>query len=179
MSIQSQFKSILSAVSIYETLLATVSEEEFVRSPADGVWSYSETFSHIFQSNLISLQATDKCIRGTGVFTSRRIHWLAGLILFVGRFPPGKLKAPVKIAAMVGKISREDARNLIIKFKMRLDEIKPQIKKANPYQKAKHPRLGLLNAKQWFRFIEIHSIHHTRQLKRINAHLTKLASVKS
>lgn len=179
MRLEQQYKSILSAVSKYETLLAAVSEEEFVRSPADGVWSYSEIFSHIFQSNLVSLQAVDKCIRGTGIFSAKRIHWLAGLILFVGRFPPGKLKAPVKIAAMVNKISREDARNSIIKFKMRLDEIKPQIKKADSYQKAKHPRLGLLNAKQWFRFIEIHTIHHTRQLKRITTQLSKLTFVKS
>lgn len=176
MSVESQYRSILGAVLIYENLLSEMSEEEFVRSPEDGAWSYSETFSHIFQSNLISLQATDKCIHGTGLFSPKAIHWLAGLILFAGIFPPVKLKAPVKIAAMVSKISREDARNLIIKFKMRLDEIKPQIRKADPYQKAKHPRLGLLNAKQWFRFIEIHTIHHTRQLKRIGALLAKETS---
>lgn len=179
MRIESQYKSILRAVAIYEGLLAQISEEEFIRNPADGIWSYSETFSHIFQSNLLSLQVTDKCIHRTGVISRKSIHWLAGLILFAGRFPPVKLKAPVKIAAMVAKISREDARNLIIKFKMRLDEIKPQLKKADPYQKAKHPRLGLLNAKQWFRFIEIHTIHHTRQLKRIGKQLAKFTPVKA
>lgn len=173
MSVESQYRSLLSAVLIYEKLLSEVSEEEFVQCPADGIWSYSETFSHIFQSNLISLHAADRCIRGTGVFSQKGIHWFAGLILFAGRFPPIKFKAPVKIAAMVSKISREDARNLIIKFKTRLDEIKPQIRKADPTQKAKHPRLGLLNAKQWFRFIEIHTIHHTQQLKRIGAKLAK------
>lgn len=176
MSVESQYKSLVKAVTYYEDVLAQVSEEEFTRSPLEGGWSYSETFSHIFQSNLLSLQVTDKCIRGTAILSRKPIHWLAGLILFTGSFPPVKLKAPVKIAAMVGKISREEARDLINKFKMRLDEVKPQIKNAHPYQKAKHPRLGLLNAKQWFRFIEIHTIHHIRQLKRIAARLAKLTN---
>jgi hypothetical protein len=72
---------------------------------------------------------------------------------------------------MVKKISREEAKTLILKFKLRLQDISPLVNSADPHQKVKHPRLGLLNAKQWFRFIEIHSIHHTRQLNRIQKKL--------
>ncbi|MFA6946860.1 MAG: DinB family protein, partial [Pedobacter sp.] len=159
--------SLLKSVAEYDDLLATLSDEEFIVSPSDGGWSYSETYSHIFQSNLFSLHAVEKCIVGTGIYNRKTIHWLAWIILFAGRFPPVKIKAPAKIAAMVSKVSREDTRNLIVKFRMRLGDIKSKIKKADPHQKMKHPRLGLLNAKQWFRFIEVHTIHHTRQLKRI------------
>lgn len=172
MSVERHYKSLLSTVREYENLLSKVSEEEFLQSPPDGGWSYSETYSHIFQSNMLSLHATEKCIVGTGVLSSKRIHWMAWLILFFGRFPPVKFKAPEKIAAMTTKISREDALNLIAKFKIRLGDIKSKIHKANPYQKTKHPRLGLLNAKEWFRFIEVHTVHHTRQLKRIGRKLT-------
>lgn len=171
MSTERHYRSILKAVSVYEDLLAQLTEEAFIQSPPDFSWSYSETYSHIFQANLISLVAAEKCILNTGVHTGKPIHWLAGIILFLGRFPPGKLKAPDRIAAMVTKISMEEARNLIRKFKTRLEDIRPKIKNADPYQKVKHPRLGMLNAKQWFRFIEIHTIHHTRQLKRIAAKL--------
>ncbi len=172
MRIERHYKSLLRTVAEYENLLAKVSEEEFIQSPSDGGWSYSETYSHIFQSNLFSLLAIEKCIAGIGVPNRKRIHWIAWLILFFGRFPPVKFKAPERIAAMTTKISREDAINLIAKFKIRLGEIKSKIHKANPYQKAKHPRLGLLNAKEWFRFIEVHTLHHTRQLKRIGRKLT-------
>ena len=171
MSIERHYKSLLRAVAEYENLLAKVSEEEFIQSPPDGGWSYSETYSHIFQSNLLSIIATEKCIVGTGVLSRKGIHWMAWLILFFGRFPPVKFKAPERIAAMTSKISREDAINLIAKFKIRLGEIKPKIHKASPYQKTKHPRLGLLNAKEWFRFIEVHTVHHTRQLRRIGRKL--------
>ncbi len=171
MSVERHYKSLLSTVLEYENLLVKVSEEEFLQSPSDGGWSYSETYSHIFQSNLFSLLAIEKCIAGIGVPNRKRIHWIAWLILFFGRFPPVKFKAPERIAAMTTKISREDAINLIAKFKIRLGEIKSKIHKASPYQKTKHPRLGLLNAKEWFRFIEVHTVHHTRQLKRIGRKL--------
>ena len=171
MSIEANYKSLLRAVSRYENLLLEVSEEDFIQSPDDGGWSYSETYSHIFQSNLFSLLAIEKCIAGIGSPNRKRIHWLAWLILFFGGFPPVKLKAPEKIAAMTTKISREDALILINKFKTRLGEIKAKISNANSYQKTKHPRLGLLNAKEWLRFIEVHTVHHTRQLKRISRKL--------
>ena len=171
MSIEANYKSLLRAVSRYENLLSKVSEEDFIQSPDDGGWSYSETYSHIFQSNLFSLLAIEKCIAGIGSPNRKRIHWLAWLILFFGGFPPVKLKAPEKIAAMTTKISREDALILINKFKTRLGEIKAKISNANSYQKTKHPRLGLLNGKEWLRFIEVHTVHHTRQLKRISRKL--------
>ena len=169
MSIELQYRSILKAVDEYENLLRGLKEEEFIQSPPDGGWSFSETFSHIFQANLGSLIAAEKCILRTGVQSKDPIHWLAWIILFLGKFPPVKIRAPERIAAMVSKISREDASNLIVKFKNRLSDIRQRIKNADSHQKIKHPRLGLLNAKQWFRFIEVHTIHHTKQLKRISS----------
>ncbi len=168
MSIASQQRSLLHSVAEYEKLLPAISEEDFLRSPAGGVWSYSEVYSHIFQANLGSLTALEKCIIGTGVESHKSIRWLAWIILFFGRFPPGKLKAPERIAAVAKKINKEEAANLIIKFKKRAAELYPQIKKASPVQKMQHPRLGLLNATQWFRFIEIHTLHHQKQLQRIS-----------
>lgn len=168
MSVNSHYKSFMKAVEQYETLLTGVSEEMFTQSPSDGGWSYSETFSHIFQSNLTSLIAVEKCLIGTGIFSEKKTPWQVSLILFFGRLPPGKFKAPAQIASMVKKLSREEAANLIIKFKNRALELKSKVDQADKNQKVKHPRLGLLNARQWFRFIEIHTIHHTRQLNRIS-----------
>lgn len=167
MSVERSYHSILKTVKVYEDLLKNISEDIFSVNPSDGVWSYSETFSHIFQSNLASLIAIDRCMVKTDAKKSDRLHWLVWLILFFGRFPPGKIKAPERIASMVKKIDVEEARSLIIKFKSRLDEVKEGVVNADPDQKVKHPRLGLLNARQWFRFIEIHTKHHTAQLKRI------------
>ncbi|MDB5121081.1 MAG: DinB superfamily protein [Sphingobacteriales bacterium] len=174
MSTNEHRKSTLKSVDEYEKLLNSLTDEDFNLSPAPGVWSYSEVYSHIFQANLASLTAAEKCISGTGIKSTKPIHWIARLILFFGRFPPVKLKAPESLASMTSKITREEARNLIIKFKRRLDELAPKVGKSQSYQKIKHPRLGLLNASQWFRFIEIHTLHHQKQLLRIQKQLKKI-----
>ena len=167
MSFQAQYRSLLAYVETYSNFLETLTEEEFQRSPAADVWSYAEVYSHIFQANLGSLVAAEKCINRTAEETSSRINWLAALILLLGRFPPGKIKAPERIAAMVKKISKEEARNLIVKFRSRLIQVAPNVSKAAANRKIRHPRLGLLNAVQWFRFIQIHTKHHLKQLQRI------------
>ncbi|MES3016310.1 MAG: DinB family protein [Bacteroidota bacterium] len=169
MSVNNHFRSLIKAVEQYEILLQDVSEELFTKSPPEGGWSYSETFSHIFQSNLASLIAVEKCFLKTGILDEKRINWKVWMILFLGRLPPGKFQAPERLASMVKILSKEEAANLIVKFKKRLSELKDKVEKADKYQKIKHPRLGLLNAKQWWRFIEIHTIHHTHQLKRIRS----------
>jgi len=173
MSVERVNNSLVKTIAVYESLLANVSEDTFIQTPADGSWSYSETYSHIFQSGLLSCMAIENCIQQNGEHSRKSIHWIPMLILFFGQFPPGKIKAPERIAAMVEKISREEAKTLILKFKSRLQEISHQVNTADPRQKIKHPRLGFLNSKQWFRFIEIHTIHHTRQLKRIEKQLIK------
>lgn len=171
MSVNSHFKSLVKAVGQYESLLSEVSEDIFVQNPTGGGWSYSETFSHIFQSNLASLIAVEKCFLKTGIDNRKRINWKVWAILFLGKLPPGKFKAPERMASMVKILSKEEAANLIVKFRKRLSELKDKVDKADKHQKIKHPRLGLLNAKQWWRFIEIHTIHHTHQLKRIRMKL--------
>ena len=171
MSIVSQQRSILKSVFHYSNLLDTLSEDDFQKTPESGCWSYAEVYSHIFQANLGSLIAVEKCSTGTGAKTSKKTPWITRAILFFGRFPPGKFKAPESIAAMAVKIDKEQARNLIVRFKSRLTDMIPKIAKSSPDSKILHPRLGLLNAKQWFRFIEIHTSHHQKQLGRIKSAL--------
>src|SRR4051812_43873062 len=111
MSVNSHFNGIVKAVSHYEALLKNVSEEDFVRRPSDEEWSYSETISHIFQSNIASLIAVEKCILGTGVFSDKKSSWKVWLILLLGTLPPGKYKAPESMASMVKLLSKEEACN--------------------------------------------------------------------
>ena len=167
MSSAAQQRSILKSVEIYSRFLGELSEEEFQKSPAEGVWSYAEVYSHIFKANLASLITVEQCINGTAEKSSAGTHWMVRLILFFGRFPPGKYKVPASIAGFTAVITKEEARNLIIKFKTRLALITPAVSKATSFHKVKHPRLGLFNASQWFRFIQIHTRHHQKQLLRI------------
>lgn len=171
MSLKSIHTSIEQSVANYAALLSQIPANDFQINPASGGWCYAEVYSHIFTSNLVSLMALENCINGTAVENTKRTHPAVWLILFLGKFPPGKIKAPERIAAMVQKINPAEAEKLISQFNAKLKELTPLVATASLTQKAKHPRLGLLNARQWFRFIEIHTRHHEKQLTRIQAAL--------
>ena len=168
MSLRSDIDKIKSSIKFYEEFLKTVSEEAFVKTPAKEAWSYSEVYSHILSANYMSLIALEKCLNKTADIKIRKSHWKVRLILFLGRLPPGRIKAPAHIAAVVKKISKEEASNLIIKFKKKLDTLLIDFKKFDPKYKVKHPRLGFLDAKSWLRFIFIHTKHHEKQISRIS-----------
>lgn len=170
MSIARTHARINALIAEYELFLANIPETNFQCNPPQGGWSYSEVYSHIFESNLLSLLALEKCVKGLAEETKQRNHWAVRLILFFGKFPPGKIKAPARIADLVKKISKEEALQLMAKLKQRLTALVPSIAQASATQKAKHPRLGPLNAKQWLRFVEIHTEHHWAQLQRIQKH---------
>ena len=165
-------ESIRNIVESYKIKLANKSEEQFALVPPIGGWSYSEVYSHIFDSSLLSLMAMNNCINGEG--EAKSTHFVVKVILFFGSFPPNKrYKVPTKLAVRVKKINLMAAQQFITDFELQLLKTLPKIDNANAKIKTKHPRLGYLNAKQWLRFIEIHLNHHLKQLNRIENSLTK------
>lgn len=173
MSIVSDRKKVLASLNFYEDFLKHVSEETFLETPPRGGWSYSEVYSHVLGANHMSIIAVEKCLSKTADIKSRKPHWKVRLILFFGKFPPGKIKAPAQVEAAVKKISKEEASNLLIKLKKKLDTILVDFKKFDTKYKFKHPRLGYLDAKDWLRFILIHTRHHQKQIKRISKSFAK------
>lgn len=160
----------------YRSALDKMNESLFSKTPPAGGWSYSEVYSHIFDSNLLSLMAIRNCIKGEG--KNQATPFAAKAILFFGRFPPGKYKVPKRLAERVKKIPVPEAAQLIADFEAQLNSIESTIHQASSRQKIAHPRLGYLNAMQWLRFIDIHMRHHLKQLKRIEKDLhTSTSSV--
>ncbi|KLT64073.1 DinB family protein [Pedobacter sp. BMA] len=153
-------------VKAYKAKLSSYPEDIFQLTPPIDGWSYSEVYSHIFDSSLLSLIALENCIKGKG--EDKPTHFAVKVILFFGAFPPAqKYKVPKRLIDRVKKISKTEALDFILEFEKALEHAYPNVSKANKHIKTPHPRLGYLNAKQWFRFIEIHLKHHLKQLNRI------------
>jgi hypothetical protein len=154
----------------YRKRLDTITDDQFTETPPAGGWSYAEVYSHILQADLGSTIAMERCINGTCNPTTKGLNLLGRFVLFFRRFPPVKIKVPAKTAAKMPavKISKEEAKNLIIKCRKRIDEISLLVKNAQPYNRHKHPRLGNLNAQEWLKFILIHTTHHLKQLNRLD-----------
>ncbi|MBS1526702.1 MAG: DinB family protein [Bacteroidetes bacterium] len=169
MTTEAEYKAIEATLDIYRSRLDTIPDEQFDVTPPAGGWSYAEVYSHILQANLGSSIAAEKCTLSTCKPGSKGRSVVGFFVLTFNRFPPFRVKAPKTLAAAnpVKKISKEDARNLIVKCRRRIGEVAALIAKSNHNGRIKHPRLGMLNADQWFRFILIHSRHHLKQLNRI------------
>lgn len=173
MSITETGRSINEVLKIYQKMLRDMSEDEFVQTPAKGGWSRSEVYCHVLQVNISSLLAIEKCLHGKQLVRKYSLPFFTRIVLFLGKFPVVKYKTPEKVAAMVRKISREEARNQLIKFNSRLNELLPKIAKSTTDCRIKNPKLGMLNCSQWLRFMEIHTHHHLKQLSRIKKSIEK------
>jgi hypothetical protein len=168
MSIQRSMNGISQSLAKYSQWLEEVSDDEFLKTPAPGVWSYSEVYSHIFRSNILCFPALEKCAKGEATEDGKSLKLLYRLILSLRSFPPNmRFKVPESLMHMVEKLSRDDARKLMQEFRDGINKSAELAQKASPNQKFRHPRLGLLNSEQWMAFIDTHSRHHLKQLRRI------------
>jgi hypothetical protein len=152
----------------YRERLDVIPDEQFTETPPQSGWSYAEVYSHILQADLGSSIAMERCINGTAESTKKGLNWLGRLFFMLNRFPPVRAKAPAEAKVpVVSKISKEEGRNLIVKCRRRLNDLAPKLAGFSPYSRIKHPRLGMLNAWHWYKFILIHTRHHLKQLDRI------------
>lgn len=179
MSITETGKAINEVLKTYQKMLREISEDEFMQTPVNGGWSRSEVYCHVLQVNISSLLAIEKCLHGKQVTRKYSLPFFTRIVLFLGKFPVLKYKTPEKVAAMVRKISREEARNQLIKFNSRLNELLPKIAKSTADCRVRNPKLGMLNCSQWLRFMEIHTNHHLKQLNRIKKSVEKERAINS
>jgi hypothetical protein len=169
MNIAKERKAIDTALDNYRAKLDIIPDEQFTETPPGGGWSYAEVYSHILQATLGSSIALERCVHNNCHPTTKGLTFLGRFMMLTGRFPPVRVKVPTAVDAKMPatKISKEDAKNLLIKCRKRMDETMPYIKDSTKNSRHKHPRLGMLDGKQWFKFIRIHAEHHLNQLRRI------------
>jgi len=167
MSLQASASSIKDAIATYLAWLKEMEEEDFTKSPPDGGWSYSEVYCHVIQVNVRSILAVERCIYAKGPRSASGPNLMARLILYMGRFPPIKIKAHQKVSSIVKTLSKEEARNDMLVFCNKLQDLLPKLMKVPQHQRTRHARLGMLNCEEWLKFIDIHTRHHLKQLERI------------
>ena len=89
-------------------------------------------------------------------------------IMALGSFPPERVRVPPSPQYTpeqpAGK--EELARGLLEVLRL-ANEIEPGLGEADLSLAVAHPRLGALNAQEWFRLVEMHYRHHKLQLGRL------------
>jgi hypothetical protein len=173
MTIGETRKKIEQVLDIYRNRLDNIHDDLFMVRPPGGGWSCSEVYCHILRADLSSTVAIEKCTLNNCMPTSKGRTFIGLAVLSFGRFPPFRVKTPKEIAEKnpVRNITKEEARNLIIKCRKRLEEVVPLIHSSSKHKRIRHARMGMLNARQWLKFILIHSKHHLKQLDRVEKKL--------
>ncbi|WP_461450758.1 DinB family protein [Mucilaginibacter sp.] len=174
MSITKEHKRLDSIFDTYRAWIESIPNDQFDQTPPHGGWSYAEVYSHILQATMASTIALERCTHQSDKPNNGKANWIGKLVLLFARFPPGKIKQPSSVSEKMPalKISKEEARNLIIKCRKRIDEMVPLTSEKVAIRRVKHPRLGMFTAAQWFKFIRIHLAHHIKQLSRIKKDFT-------
>lgn len=169
MNLNRERKLIDAALDDYRSWLDKIPDAKFTETPPGGGWSYAEVYSHIMKATLGASINLERCTHDNCEPTTKGLTLIGKYILFTGSFPPIKLKTPKAFTDKnpIEKIDKEEARNLLIKCRKRVETTFPLVKDASPHSKNNHPRMGMLNAAQWLRFIRIHLQHHLKQLQRI------------
>jgi len=172
-NITKELKAIQTALDDYRSQLDVIPDERFDITPPKGGWSYAEVYSHIMQATIGSSILLERCTHQTSKPVKGGINWWGRYVLLTGLFPPIKTKMPDDVAARLApkKIDKEEAKNLIVKCRRRMDDMAALISDNPSTRRGKHPRLGMLTANQWFKFIRIHLQHHLKQLERITKQL--------
>src|SRR5476651_1712045 len=130
MNIAKERKAIDTALDNYRAALDTIPDEQFTETPPGGGWSFAEVYSHILQATLGSTIALERSAQDNCPPTSKGPTLLGRLMMFTGSFPPVRVKVPEKVAAKMPatKITKEEAKNLLVKCHKRVDDTAPLIK---------------------------------------------------
>ncbi|MDB5003735.1 MAG: DinB superfamily protein [Mucilaginibacter sp.] len=166
MKIAEERRAIDTALDNYRNQLDTIPDDLFDVTPPGGGWSFAEVYSHILQATIGSTIAAERCANGTCEPTKKDLTLIGRFALLFGYMPKVKTteegaKIPVK------KLTKEEARNLLVKCHSRIDIITPHINGALAHSRFKHSRFGMMNAGQWYKFILVHLKHHLKQLERV------------
>jgi hypothetical protein len=155
--------------------LHPLSLEQLKLQPNENEWSLGQLYFHLVKTALnMQIVNVEKCLsQSANAVESAGEKTDAGEAVFkLGGFPPERIRVPASPQYTpeqpASKQQISDGMHAVLQ---RMKEIEPLIEDLSPRFTAMHPRLGALNAKEWFALIEMHYRHHLLQLERLKSFL--------
>ncbi|WML39660.1 DinB family protein [Neobacillus sp. OS1-2] len=149
----SRFKSDLDHYSLKQ--LRTISEE--------GVWSIGQMYDHLL---VVAHEYLDNMETCTTLMEEQPLGKTPfGEQLFKNSgFPPIKVRLPDELNSTPNNSdSRENLLTRMDQLIQRWSHWETKVDSINPNHKVEHGGFGWLNAKEWYKLVEMHFRHHLRQ----------------
>ncbi|MDT9721624.1 DinB family protein [Paenibacillus sp. ClWae2A] len=168
-------KSFETAVERYLAELKNLDQSSLLKKQSEEEWSIGQMYVHLIQSAFfMHLHNIEQCLSsGDSTLNSGEEKTELGRQVFeLGQFPP----VPVKVPASPQYTPQppESMESLIDGLHEVVDRMRSTasvLHQASVNNKIHHPRLGALNAQEWFLLIEMHYRHHFLQLDRLKSNL--------
>ncbi|MEO2257435.1 DinB family protein [Paenibacillus amylolyticus] len=168
-------KSFETAVERYLAELNKLDMGSLLKKQSEEEWSIGQMYVHLIQSALfMHLHNIEQCLSSedSTLNLGEEKTELGRQVFEFGQFPP----VPVKVPASPQYTPQppESMESLIDGLHMVVERMRSTasvLHQASVNNKVRHPRLGALNAQEWFLLIEMHYRHHFLQLDRLKSNL--------
>ncbi|MGV2962409.1 DinB family protein [Paenibacillus sp. AGC30] len=163
------------AVERYLVELNKLDMGSLYKKQSEEEWSIGQMYVHLIQSALfLHLHNIEQCLSsGDSTLNSGEEKTELGRQVFeLGQFPPVPIKVPA--SPQYTPQPPESMESLIDGLRMVVERMRSTaavLHQASVNNKIRHPRLGALNAQEWFLLIEMHYRHHFLQLDRLISNL--------
>ncbi|MCF8567329.1 DinB family protein [Alicyclobacillus tolerans] len=148
-------------IGIYVSSLDLYTMEQLRYKPTADKWSLGEMYDHIINAALnIYFPAIIKCKNEPKEDATSKTQ--AGEEIFkLGAYPDKKVKNTM--GSPKAPNDKQQLYDGLGKIKVKAHDMLPTVITAQPEAKVMHPRLGALNAEEWFLLVGMHLRHHLRQ----------------
>lgn len=152
--------------------LAQYSEAQFSQKPHETAWSIGQVYGHLIgATQVFHLRHIETCLANPSEGASET-KTEAGEATFAHHgFANMRIKGP----EFAPQQSLAQAQAGLTALMTTMKEVETRILAAPSSGKTAHPRLGFLDAQEWYDLIEIHFRHHLHQKNRLDAWLTGAA----
>ncbi|WP_261133994.1 DinB family protein [Bacillus sp. Marseille-Q3570] len=156
----------------YINSLDSYSYEQLIWKPEKGKWSIGQMYNHLISATLNRyFKSIEKCISETESINESMLKKSdAGNEIYeLGSYPPVKIKGrPDSIVqAPQNPKTKQSLYDGLQTILIQASHLAPRINDSDFNKKVVHPRLGALNAIEWFQLTEMHFRHHLRQKKEL------------
>ncbi len=175
-STSSILKEFEKTAEIWKTSLDVYTETHFAQKPSADEWSIGQVYNHLVSgTNRFHLAHIRQCLNGAESTPEGKT--LPGkLIYLLGSFLPVRIKVPASDTYTPKQPSNiDEMRKGLIDLITTMRATEAKLQGASEAGKTAHPRLGFLNAREWFALIEMHFRHHLRQKERLDQFLKQAA----
>lgn len=155
----------------YITAMEAYSLEQLQRKPSPDEWSLGQMLLHLIQTALyMQLRNIEACREGAdnSVVTNRGKTDAGDATFAQGGFPPVRIKVPATPQYTPAQPeSKDQIRSGMYAVLVKMNELAPVLSSIPSEYTVEHPRLGGLNAGEWFALTEMHFRHHMFQMERL------------